>query len=157
MKEYYIVLESSNGTQVNSNDYTHIVWTLNRALKRGTKVCLHQFNYFSNTTDTGFSNNASDGYLLRLHNISNQNSSYVSQSSDKPKQCDILACIPNDVIYNPDQSEKLTASYEPYNELYIELDNNEIFQIEIQLVNDTLQNITLSNINWSVVLKIIEQ
>lgn len=150
---YYIVLDTRAGEQIDDNQ-ANFKWNLDRALPKGSRICLYQFN-FHTTSTTSFAD--LNGVLINLVNIGDKNISYVSKNSDKPVQTTILSCIPNETILSNSGSEKVTGSYEPYNLQKIYLpENMDIYEIELSLRNsDGNQQLTLhDDLEWSVVLQV---
>mgnify|MGYP001168341046 FL=1 len=156
MAEYYISLDSQNGTQLDDSQ-ANIEWDLGgRALPRGAKMTLVQFN-FNTSSATGFSGQALNGVLIDSPFIGNKFKSFVSKTNDKPVQSCVLACIPNETLLNTNATEKLSGSYEPYNLLDIHLpEHQEIYKLELRLKDpDSLSPLTLNDdLDWSVLLKI---
>lgn len=157
MKEYYVVLDSYNGIQVN-DDVSNIQWNLSRPIPKAAIISLHQFN-FNCTTNSGFSNENSDGFLLQLFNVGNFNSSFVSLNNKPMAQTVILGCVPNSSVLNQDFTEKIIGSYEPINPLQIRNSNiSELHTIQIRICDDSLNNLSLdSTLDWSVILRINQQ
>lgn len=154
-KCYYLVLDTQNGTQLYNNQ-ANFSWNLDRALPKGSKVCLYQFN-FTTSSATGFSSTEINGVLIESTQIGNKFKSYVSKSSDKPVQTCILGCIPNETIFNSNGTEKIAGTYEPYNLVNIQLpEHQEIYELELSLKDpDGNSKLTLDDdLDWAVVLKI---
>tara|TARA_R100000231_G_scaffold137962_2_gene115303 strand:+ start:387 stop:875 length:489 start_codon:yes stop_codon:yes gene_type:complete len=155
--QYYISLDTQNGSQLDDSQ-ANFSWYLDRALRPGSKIELCQFN-FSTTSATGFSGLGVNGVLLDSPNLGVRSKSFCSKTNSKPVQASLLACIPNETIFNPDASEKLVGTHEPYNPLTLELNpGQEIFEIELRLKDpDSLSSLTLDDdLDWSVLLKITE-
>lgn len=156
MKQYFIVLDTQAGDQING-DQSGIRWKLERALPAGSKLYLYQFNLFATNTTTGLGSLELDGLLLASPNIGPHSKSYIAKDGAKPLQGCVLACIPNNEIYNADGTERSVITYEPQNLFEVELDKHQdIYELELQLKDpNEFADIALdSDCTWSVLLKV---
>jgi hypothetical protein len=157
MKQYFIALDTQSGDQINGNQ-SGIRWKLERALPAGSKLCLYQFNLYATNITTGLGPEELNGMLLTSSNLGPYNKSYIAKTTGaKPLQGCVLACIPNNEIYNADSTERSVITYEPQNLFEVELDKHQdIYELELQLKapNGFIDIDLDSGSTWSVLLKV---